>query len=53
MYKVMLIDQDNQMAFLPCATLEEAEEVKRSFENCGKYKHVSICSFKSLKENIA
>lgn len=40
-YTVMIL-QDDETARLPCATLEEAQQVRRSFVNYGKYQEVRI-----------
>jgi len=40
-YTVVIL-QDDETARLPCATLEEAHEVRRSFINYGKYQEVRI-----------
>ena len=39
---IVVIEQDGDTARLECATLEEAEQVKRSFINYGKCQSVSI-----------
>lgn len=40
-YTVVIV-QDGETARLDCSTLEEAQEVRRSFVNYGKYQEVRI-----------
>lgn len=40
-YAVVIL-QDKEYARLDCATLEEAQQVKQSFINYGKYQEVTI-----------
>ena len=40
-YAVVIL-QDKEYARLECATLEEAQQVKQSFVNYGKYQEVTI-----------
>lgn len=40
-YTVVIL-QDGEQARLDCATLEEAQQVRQSFVNYGKYQEVKI-----------
>jgi hypothetical protein len=39
---IVVIEQDGETARLECDTLEEAERVKVSFENYGRYQNIRI-----------
>jgi hypothetical protein len=48
-YTVVIL-QDNEYARLDCTTLEEAQDIKRSFVNYGKCQEVKIEEHFGVKE---